>query len=213
MDTEQEKKKMKWYMKLLYLLLAIVISPLILCFLLWAGISAMIEYCKTPIYKKEYYQSDYYKDLKLPYKQGVLFWSGYLFYNSAKEKGLSFQFIHQSENGEEYLIKNHDVFFFQPFDSICYDDGTARWEIDEDGDWRPLEELRNACLERLDEAHKEFSVHFLVTKPSFVPRSSFSDNSDNEEENENSDYAIELLPSYVHVGTDLISAYIGLEDS
>ena len=67
------------------------------------------------------------------------------------------------------------MYLFPGFDQIGYNDHSGEWEVDLDGDWIPLSEERNNCASLLDDAHKGFAVHFLVTESMLVPRSCFDD--------------------------------------
>lgn len=202
-----DKTHAKWYLSLLGGILIVVFLPVVLAFLIWAAISALIEHCKTPLYKKQYEQSEYFKDLRLPYQPGILYQAAYHFYNSAKEKNIPFQFVHQSNNDLAYIVRQNSVYLFPGFDQIGYNDHSGEWEVDLDGDWIPLSEERNNCASLLDDAHKGFAVHFLVTESMLVPRSCFDD----VDAPEPPDYAKELLPPFIQLGKTDLSAYTGHE--
>ena len=63
--------KLKWYQKLLIGLLVVIFSPLILAFLIFAGIYALFQLPKN---KKEYKKTRYYLDFKQKFRLvGIVF--------------------------------------------------------------------------------------------------------------------------------------------
>ena len=92
---------MKWYNKLAIFLCVVVFSPIILAAVLFAG--AMYLF-KLPKNKKEYRESEYFKDLNIPYAGYLLYSPEYRFYNSAKKRKLPMDYIIQSSNGLEYFV-------------------------------------------------------------------------------------------------------------
>ena len=74
---------MKWYKKALIIICVIIFSPIILL-----GICAILIYYLFEMQKnkKEYTNSEYFKDFNLPYKRYLLYSPEYRFYNSIKKE-------------------------------------------------------------------------------------------------------------------------------
>lgn len=185
--------------KVLIFLGIIVFSPFILMGLIIFGFFALIDLMKEPSRRKEYYNSVYYSDLCVPYRKGVLYEDGYLFYNEAKKDGFDFQFIHQSSNGIEYLISRDEIFLFQlcsdVFEGIFYHDIDNEWKVNLDGDWESLDVEWQKCKRKLECIPEGTEITMLVKENCLLPRYTGK-------EDESDDCARELLPTFVSVVTE-----------
>lgn len=200
------EKETKWYIKILIFLLIVVFSPVIICFLLWAGITVLVEWLKTPLYKKRYQQSAYYQDMKIPYRRFILQTSSYLFYNAARKQHIPIELIHQDTNNLDYIIYQEAIYLFPTFDGMGYNDGKQQWEVDLDGDWFPFEEEIDKQIALLNDNHSNLPVYLLLRECELAPREIFGDSAN---EIKDGDYAKELLPSCVKIGENYLSAMIG----
>lgn len=95
---------MKWYIKLLIILLVIVFSPVIVAFLI---IAAIIYLFQLPKHIKEYKNSQYYKEFRLPFMTSRLYSPEYRFFNNFKKRNLQVNYIRQYSNEFEYFIYNN----------------------------------------------------------------------------------------------------------
>lgn len=155
--------KLKWYQKLLIGLSVIVFSPLILAFIIIAGVYTLFQ---IPKEKKKYKRSRYYLDFKQKYMIGILYSPEYRFYNSAVRRNLSIQYIKQESNGFEYFIFNDTLFLFPDFDQIDYDAEKEEWQADFDGDWKDFDESYNNLLAKLYN-EMNLPVRLLVEREMF----------------------------------------------
>lgn len=199
------KKEHPRYNKVLKLLLAVLLLPLILLFLLIGLVVNLIELLKEPRKKKAYGRSAYYQDLRLPYRRWITDDPYYVFYNEAKKKDLPITFVYQPDNKASYLVSKDTAFFIQPFEAFGYDKRSQQWMAEQDDAPRPLEDVLKDCAALLDEEHRALNSGLLVLKKDLVPISYFSETEDPEEE---ADFAKELLPSYLYMGSDYLSAYL-----
>lgn len=155
--------KLKWYQRFLIGLAVVVLSPLILAFIIIAGVCAVFQ---IPTNKKEYKRSPYYLALKQKFMTGILYSPEYRFYNSAVQRNLPIQYIKQESNGFEYFIFNDTLFLFPDFEQIDYNAEKEEWQADFDGDWKSFEEAYNNLLAKLDE-EPNFPVRLLVERKMF----------------------------------------------
>lgn len=155
--------KMKWYQKLLIGLLVVIFSPLILAFLIFAGIYALFQIPKN---KKEYKKSRYYLVFKQKFMTSLLFSPEYRFYNSAIHRNLPIQYIKQESNGFEYFILDGTLYLFPDFEQIDYDTEKGKWQVDRDGDWSSFEEAHKNLLAKLDK-EPDIPVKLLIERKMF----------------------------------------------
>ena len=140
-------KKLKWYKILLIGLLIVILSPLILAFIITAGIYLLFQISKN---KKEYKKSRYYLDLKQKYMTSLMYSPEYRFYNSAIHRNLPIQYVKQESNGFEYFIYEGTLFLFPDFEQINYDAEKGGWIVDRNGDWSNFEKAYNNLLAKID---------------------------------------------------------------
>ena len=155
--------KLKWYQKLLIGLLVVIFSPLILAFLIFAGIYALFQIPKN---KKEYKKSRYYLDFKQKFMTSLLYSPEYRFYNSAIHRNLPIQYIKQESNGFEYFIFDGTLYLFPDFEQIDYDTEKGEWQVDRDGDWSGFEEAHKNLLAKLDK-EPDIPVKLLIERKMF----------------------------------------------
>ncbi len=155
---------MKWYEKLLMVLLVIIFSPLILVFLLVAGIVYLFH---LPENKKAYKNSPYYKTFGLPFMTSRLYSPEFIFFNNSKERNLQISYIRQKSNGLEYFIHNDILFLFPDFDQIDYNEEKEEWEVDYDGNWKNFKQSYKELVSKLDENAPELPMKLLVERKMF----------------------------------------------
>ena len=155
--------KLKWYQKLLIGLLVVIFSPLILAFLIFAGIYALFQIPKN---KKEYKKSRYYLDFKQKFMTSLLYSPEYRFYNSAIQRNLPMQYIKQESNGFEYFIFDDTLYLFPDFEQIDYDTEKGEWQVDRDGDWSGFEEAHKNLLAKLDK-EPDLPIKLLIERKMF----------------------------------------------
>ena len=155
--------KMKWYQKLLIGLIVVVLSPLILVFIVSAGIYALFQIPKN---KNEYKKSQYYLDFKQKFMTSLMYSPEYRFYNSAIHRNLPIQYIKQESNGFEYFIFNNTIYLFPDFEQIDFDNEKGKWQVDRDGDWSDFEEAYNNLIAKIDET-PTFPVKILIERKMF----------------------------------------------
>ena len=139
--------KLKWYQKLFIGLIIIIFLPLILAFIIIAGIYTLFQ---MPKKKKEYKSSRYYLDFKQKFMTSILYSPEYRFYNSAIHRNLPFKYTKQESNGFEYFILDNIIFLFPDFEQIDYDNKKDVWQVDRDGDWSDYEEALKKLIAKLD---------------------------------------------------------------
>ena len=155
--------KLKWYQKLLIGLLVVIFSPLILAFLIFAGIYALFQITKN---KKEYKKSRYYLDFKQKFMTSLLYSPEYRFYNSAIHRNLPIQYIKQESNVFEYFIFDGTLYLFPDFEQIDYDTEKGEWQVYRDGDWSGFEEAHKNLLAKLDK-EPDIPVKLLIERKMF----------------------------------------------
>ena len=156
-------EKRKWYKKLLTVLLVIVFAPVIVTFILFAGVYALI---RIPREKKMYRKSRYYADLKQAFTMGILGSPEYRFYDSAVRRGLPMRYVRQGSNGMEYFIYDGTVFLFPDFEQIDLNEAGTAWEVDRDGDWEGFDGAYEKLLAKLEDSHG-LPVKLLVERQMF----------------------------------------------
>ncbi len=121
---------MKWYTKILYLLLFIIFLPIIIPVLivLWLC-TPFVQISKIVKYKKSFY----YKDFKVAYKNKITYSPQYRFYNAIKADGtdqrLNIQYNHQRNYKSDYFVYQNVVYLFPNFDAIQYNKANDEWQI------------------------------------------------------------------------------------
>lgn len=181
------KEETRWYMKLLYALIIIVFSPLLLLFIIIGLIYSLFEWIKTPYYKKQYHASPYFKNFAFPYNRYTLYMPSYITYNTAREKGLDLELIHDEEDNPDYIIFKERLYLFPDFDQISYDQD--KWIVDYDGDWDiTLEEDIKKKKSTIKGVHVNLPYYLLLPNEMIGP-----------------DNPIDLLPSYIKLVDDYTS--------
>ena len=125
-------KDLKWYVKVLLVLLIIVCSPLIIMLALIAVPLILIERAKA---KKAYYKSPYYADFKKKYTMGITTDPAYRCYNGTVKRKFPVRFAAKL-GGPLYCIYEGTLYVFPDFEQmgLSEDDGTT-WQVNYDGDW------------------------------------------------------------------------------
>lgn len=200
------EKQTKWYIKILLFLIIIVLSPIIIFFFLCGGIVMLIEWLKTPLYKKQYQKSAYYQDMKIPYRSFVLNAPSFLFYNAAREQHIPLKLIHQETSNFDYIIYQEAIYFLPLFDQMAYNNEKQQWEVDCDGEWFLFDEEMDKQIALLNDNHLNLPVYLLLSESELAPREIF-DNS--LEEIIDGDYAKELLPTCIKIRDNYLSALVG----
>ena len=196
---------MKFAKKLIIITIVIILSPLIVLGLIFAGFDILLDRLKEPRRKKEYENSDYYKDFSAPYHKKILNEESYIFYNEAKKRNLPVNLNHSSKGGSDYLIVRDSIYLFlmrqDVFEGISYNTSDCRWEISFfresfllDNEW---EKYKNTFTD----IEQDLPCYLLIKKsfvnPCHSETGEFKDN-----------YALELLPQYVRIVdnyTDILS--------
>lgn len=155
---------MKWYVRIAIALLFVIFSPIIiLC--LCVGLIAYLF--AVPKNKKEYTNSEYFKDFNLPYKSYLLCSPEYRFYNSIKKRNLPINYIRQASNGLGYFVFDDVLYLFPDFDQIAFNEDKSIWEADYDGDWKPFEEAYNNLVSKIDGQTDASCIRLLVERKMF----------------------------------------------
>lgn len=153
---------LKWYQKLLIVLLIIICIPIFVLILLIAGICTLFQ---RPRLKKIYKSSQYYKDFGGKFCMDSIDTPEYRFYNSAVCRNLPMQYARQ-ENGFEYVIYGGIVYLFPGFDQIDYDNEKEEWQVGFDGTWISFDEMYKMLLTNLDDQPKQ-PIKLLVERRMF----------------------------------------------
>ncbi len=154
---------LKWYQKILLCLLLVIFSPIIITFIICAGISTLFQ---TPKNKKEYKMSRYYLDFKQKFMTELLYSPEYRFYNSAIKRNLPIQYIKQKSNGFEYFIFDGILYLFPDFEQIDYDTEKGEWQVDYDGDWSSFDSAYKKILAKLDK-EPHLPIKILIEREMF----------------------------------------------
>lgn len=194
-----------WYKSPGRVLLVTVLSPAILLALAFAGVIILKDRITRPARKRKYERTAYFRDLGVPFQDNPEDDPAYSFYNAASEKGVPFTFIHQPDNGLEYLVRDGKVFLFPWFEGMALTDtdAGARWMIC-DGEsvrdeMQPFDEALAAQRAKLDAEHSGMPCVVMITDAYLSPR-----NFDDEGESDRWH-----LPEGVVWGKDFVTAYLG----
>ena len=155
--------KMKWYEKVLTVLLIVLISPLIILGLLLAVPSLTREYRRS---KKEYYKSPYYATFKKKFAWGITTDPVYRIYNGAAARDLPVRFPDNMDDridGLSYFFYGDTVYLLPNFEQMgLSEDGRAVWQVNDDGDWMDFDEGYAAT--RVQAMYPDLTVKFLVER-------------------------------------------------
>ena len=154
---------MKWYEKVLTVLLIVLISPLIILGLLLAVPSLTREYRRS---KKEYYKSPYYATFKKKFAWGITTDPVYRIYNGAAARDLPVRFPDNMDDridGFSYFFYGDTVYLLPNFEQMgLSEDGRAVWQVNNDGDWMDFDEGYAAT--RVQAMYPDLTVKFLVER-------------------------------------------------
>ncbi|MGN0517465.1 MAG: hypothetical protein ACI4II_01925 [Acutalibacteraceae bacterium] len=199
------KKTPNFFRVIIDILISIACLPVILLGLIYI----FVEWLKEPFNKKRYRKSIYFQELQLPYQRYIFFKPSYLFYNSARENGISLNFIHQKTNGFEYLIKNDNIYLFPWFDQISYSDEDKQWYVDLDGSWFLLQDEIKKQIAFIDDKQIAYKINILLSESMIAPRCTmYYETSYDELTVEDKTFAKELLPEFIKVGKSELDAYL-----
>lgn len=159
--------KMKWYDKLFYTLLIIILSPLILLIMFFRLIlMPFLAILSRISYKK----SAYYNEFKKPFSKKVFHSSEYNFYNYAMDQGIKIKYIKQESNSLEYFIYENKIFIFPDFSELIYNEEKQYWEVVyrkyTEVSYRPLEEYINNKISLFEEP-VDLPLKLLVSREHF----------------------------------------------
>ena len=154
---------MKWYEKVLTVLLIVIFSPLILLLLLLACPFLAREYRRS---KKEYYKSPYYATFKKKFTMGITHDPVYRIYNGAAARDLPVRFPDNMDDridGLSYFFYGDTVYLLPNFEQMgLSEDGRAVWQVNNDGDWMDFDEGYAAT--RVQAMYPDLTVKFLVER-------------------------------------------------
>ena len=155
--------KMKWYEKVLTVLLIVIFFPLILLLLLVACPFLACEYRRS---KKAYDKSPYYADFKKKFTTGITCEPIYRFYNGVKARNLPVRFpesLDDKVDGLFYCFYGDTMYLFPNFEQMgLSEDGRAVWQVNNDGDWMDFDEGYAAT--RVQAMYPDLTVKFLVER-------------------------------------------------
>ena len=154
---------MKWYEKVLTVLLIVIFSPLILLILLLVCPFLAREYRRA---KKEYYKSPYYATFKKKFTGGITTDPVYRVYNGAVARDLPVRFpdnVDDRIDGLSYFFYGDTVYLLPNFEQMgLSEDGRAVWQVNNDGDWMDFDEGYAAT--RVQAMYPDLTVKFLVER-------------------------------------------------
>ena len=154
---------MKWYEKVLTVLLIVIFSPLILLILLLVCPFLAREYRRS---KKEYYKSPYYATFKKKFAWGITTDPVYRVYNGAAARDLPVRFPDNMDDridGLSYFFYGDTVYLLPNFEQMgLSEDGRAVWQVNNDGDWMDFDEGYAAT--RVQAMYPDLTVKFLVER-------------------------------------------------
>ena len=154
---------MKWYEKVLTVLLIVIFSPLILLLLLLACPFLAHEYRRS---KKAYYKSPYYAAFKKKFTMGITNDPVYRVYNGAAARDLPVRFPDNMDDridGLSYFFYGDTVYLLPNFEQMgLSEDGRAVWQVNNDGDWMDFDEGYAAT--RVQAMYPDLTVKFLVER-------------------------------------------------
>lgn len=117
---------MKWYQKLLMVLMIVILSPLIV----FLFICMIIMMPFNAIYNRiTYKKSAYYKNFKTRFNYKVFESNEYAFYNYVDKEKLPVKYVKQNRNSLNYFIYNNERYIFPDFNEIRYNQETKLWEV------------------------------------------------------------------------------------
>ena len=195
MDKDSE---IKWYKKLAIAAGAIVFSPVLIVTV--AG-AALVDAAKEPGRRREYATSAFFRDFHLAYEKGITFADEYVFYNEATAKGLVFELIRTQHFS--YVVSGGAIYLFPWFGGLCYSDAEQCWLVELDGEPSRLSDDFSFEQSRLHEEHKALPIRVLVKEENLLPRNELVSM------DSSADDARELLPEYIRLCTDYVSALEG----
>ncbi len=151
---------MKWYVKVLIVLLIIVCSPLIVLLALVAVPLILIERAKA---KKAYYKSPYYADFKEKYTMGITTAPAYRCYNGAAARKLPVKFGAKPHD-PLCCVYEGTLYVFPGFEQMGLSEEDGRtWQVNYDGDWVDFEEAYAKLLSGMTITPSD-SVKLLVER-------------------------------------------------
>ena len=155
--------KMKWYEKVLTVLLIVIVSPLIILILLLACPFLAHEYRRS---KKAYFKSPYYAAFKKKFTMGITNDPVYRVYNGAAARDLPVRFPDNMDDridGLSYFFYGDTVYLLPNFEQMgLSEDGRAVWQVNDDGDWMDFDEGYAAT--RVQAMYPDLTVKFLVER-------------------------------------------------
>ena len=154
---------MKWYEKVLTVLLIVIFSPLILLILLLVCPFLAREYRRA---KKAYYKSPYYAAFKKKFTMGITTDPVYRIYNGAAARDLPVRFPDNMDDridGLSYFFYRDTVYLLPNFEQMgLSEDGRAVWQVNCDGDWVDFGE--DYAATRVQAVYPDLTVKFLVER-------------------------------------------------
>ena len=154
---------MKWYEKVLTVLLIVIFSPLILLILLLACPFLGREYRRA---KKAYDKSLYYAAFKKKFTMGITNDPVYRVYNGAAARDLPVRFPDNMDDridGLAYFFYGDTVYLLPNFEQMgLSEDGRAVWQVNNHGDWMDFDEGYAAT--RVQAMYPDLTVKFLVER-------------------------------------------------
>ena len=158
---------MKWYEKVLTVLLIVIFSPLILLLLLLACPFLAREYRRA---KKAYYKSPYYATFKKKFAWGITTDPVYRVYNGAAARDLPVRFPDNMDDridGLSYFFYGDTVYLLPNFEQMgLSEDGRAVWQVNNDGDWMDFDE--GYATMRVQAMYPDQAVKLLVERRMIV---------------------------------------------
>ncbi len=142
-------------------ILVVLLSPVIL---VWMLADRVVYLFSLPKLKKEYHQSDYYKDLNIPYKKNLIHSPGYRVYNSLKQKRMEFRFENHSSNIIDYFEYQNTLYLLKDVDQIRFHEEKRIWKAVYDGDPTPLDEVYDAMVSEVRSQGETLPVRLLVER-------------------------------------------------
>jgi len=154
---------MKWYEKVLTVLLIVIFSPLILLILLLVCPFLAREYRRA---KKEYYKSPYYATFKKKFAWGITTDPVYRVYNGTAARNLPLRFpddVDDKIDGLSYFFYGDTLYLLPNFEQMgLSEDGRSVWQVNDDGDWMDFDEGYAAT--RVQAMYPDLTVKFLVER-------------------------------------------------
>lgn len=187
-------------------LVILLLSPLIVFGFLCGIVFMFFDWLKEPARKREYRRSHYYKDFLIPYRRNITYEDSYQFYNEARNDNHSIKMIHPSNGGPDYLIIQDSIFLFpmcqDVFGGISYNTQKCEWVVDFDGESFSLNDEWEKYKRTITDIGHGLPCYLLIKQCDLNPC-----HNDSEEFSEN--YALDLLPPYVHIVQQYIDIITG----